>query len=469
MGRQLGRAWKSRHAGGAMDRSKSPPGLQDMLDFGAVEAILGRRSRRFFLGAEIPDGVFAYKSRHDPLPLSDLEKLLVLTACGGNTGWHNMHYRARRYAPHLSNYSAAAGGRTFPASAGFHTSMTFFTDDEGVYVLDARDAPAFAERKEDGSIELEKITSEVKRRTRKLREGRLDLPNEVPFTEPHNTWVANRPGTLLVIPVGDLAQHFLLTLCYLAQNGLAVRDDVNRRDIPGIDGFKRVVDPDNAFPLSLAEQQSMAELTVELSTSCFAGALLLQAMGLGGWMYDGLDPFSVLGASGNPKVSGLGFRYDKDERWPFLNPTGLPGVMEGFCPPYYRDMSSAVEAVVRRKFGPGGPFNPVTPGPWRDSPAVRSSARVHSEEFKECVALQAQYVFDTFGKFPGTVPSIFVVMYLQAHHLDLEFYDKFYEPGAYLRTHADHMERWHAGEESIAIGEMRLRSVQVESSGSENA
>ena len=160
-------------------------------------------------------------------------------------------------------------------------------------------------------------------------------------------------------------------------------------------------------------------------------------------MYDGLEPFSVLGASGDPNVSGLGFSYDRDERWPFLNPTGLPGVMEGFCPPHYPNMRSAVEAVVQRKFGPGGPFNAATPGPWRDSPNVRSSAQVHTEEFKECVALQAQYVFDTFGKFPGTVPSIFVFMYLQAHHLDLEFYDKFYEPGACLKTHADHMKRWH--------------------------
>jgi len=46
-----------------------------MLDFGLVEAILGRRSRRFFMGAEIPDGVFAYKSRFDPMPLSEPEKL----------------------------------------------------------------------------------------------------------------------------------------------------------------------------------------------------------------------------------------------------------------------------------------------------------------------------------------------------------------------------------------------------------
>jgi len=41
-------------------------------------------------------------------------------------------------------------------------------------------------------------------------------------------------------------------------------------------------------------------------------------------------------------------------------------------------------------------------------------------------------------------PSIFLITYLQAHHLDLEFYDRFYKPGAYLKTHADHMTRWHS-------------------------
>jgi hypothetical protein len=45
------------------------------------------------------------------------------------------------------------------------------------------------------------------------------------------------------------------------------------------------------------------------------------------------------------------------------------------------------------------------------------SAQIHDQAFKACVARQAQYVFDTF-------------------------YDRF-EPGAYLRTHADHMRRWH--------------------------
>ena len=74
---------------------------------------------------------------------------------------------------------------------------------------------------------------------------------------------------------------------------------------------------------------------------------------------------------------------------------------------------------------------------------MRGAGKVHDEQFIDCVATMAQYVFDRFGKFPGTVPSILVLMYLQAHHLELEFYDKHFSPGAYLETHAHHMQYWH--------------------------
>ena len=151
-------------------------------------------------------------------------------------------------------------------------------------------------------------------------------------------------------------------------------------------------------------------------------------------------------------MPGLGFRYDTDERWPLPNATGLPGVFEAYCPPHYPDLRAAVEALVRREFGPGGPFHPDTPGPSSDSARVRGSAQVHDQEFRECVALQAQYVYDRFGKFPGTVPSVQIITYLQAHYLDLEFYDTHFKPGAYPQTHAQHMERWHTSGEGQQIG-----------------
>jgi hypothetical protein len=429
-----------------MGRSDFPPGFQEVMNFGLMEGLLGRRSRRFFMGAEIPDGVFAYKSSQNPVPLSDLEKMLVVAACGGNTSWHHMIYRGDLYAPHLSNYSGAAGGRVFPSAAGFQTSQTFFTDDDGVYVLDMRDAPAFSDRAGDGSLNMDEFVNNVQEHVRKLQNGRLRVPSELPITEAHNTWVFNKPSTLVVIPVGDLSQHVLLNVCYMLQNGLVLYDDINKRAIPGVDQFKDIVDTENVWPITFVEQWSLSELTVELGTSCYAGTLMLQAMGLGGWMLNGVDPFAMLGASGDPEVPGLGFRYDQEDRWPYPNPTGLEGVMEGYCPPHYTDMRAAVEAVCERKFGPGGPFHPDTPGPWKDSPKVRSAAQVHDERFRDCVALQTQYVYDTFGKFPGTVPSMFLIMYLQAHHIDLEFYDKFFKPGSYLQTHATHMDRWHSGE-----------------------
>ncbi|MEZ4598797.1 MAG: hypothetical protein R2940_03290 [Syntrophotaleaceae bacterium] len=425
---------------------KYPPGFQSMLSFPLVDALLGRRSRRFFQGAEIPDGVLAFQSRRPQFPLTELEKMLVVAACGGNSSWNHLIYRAARYAPYLSNYAGAAGGRTFPSAAGFHTSQTFFTDDDGVYLLDMRDAPSFQDRTEDGALDPEAFVQNVRNRVRKIGEGRLQLPPEVPFTEPHNTWVFNQPSTLVVVPVGDLAQHVLLNLLYMLQNGLVLYDDLNRRSIPGIEKFKDIVDVENVWPITFVEQWSLSELTVELGTSCYAGVLMLQAMGLGGWMFNGVDPFAMLGASGDSKAPGLGFRYDSDDRWPYPNPTGLEGVMEGYCPPHYRDMRDAVDALCQRKFGPGGPFHPETPGPWKDSRKVRSAAQFHDERFRECIAFQARYLYDTFGKFPATVPSMFLIMYLQAHHLDLDFYDEFYNPGAYLKTHSEHMKKWHPEE-----------------------
>jgi hypothetical protein len=87
-------------------------GLEEAVTFPLVEALYGRRSRRFSLGASIPDGPLAFTSRYEPLPLTDLEQMLVLTATGGNTGWHYMITRHAKYAPHLSNYDGRPGGRT---------------------------------------------------------------------------------------------------------------------------------------------------------------------------------------------------------------------------------------------------------------------------------------------------------------------------------------------------------------------
>ena len=430
-----------------MRSPKLPAGFKDMSKFPFIEALTGRRSRRFFRGAEIPDGVFSYKSEHNPLPLIELEKLLVLSAVAGNTGWSFLIPYNDRYTPYLPNYASVPGGRTFPSSAGFHVSEVFFTDDEGVYMLQTREAPALTGRKEDGSFDLAATIEAHRSRIRKLADGRLHLPPRDPHIEGHNHWVVNRPGSLFIFPIADVALHNLLNLCYYLQNGYCLYNDVYGEEIKGLEKFRHLYDPGNLLPLSFIERYSLMEATTELTTSCYAGALMLQAMGLGGWMFNGVNPYSILGASGDPEVPGLGFRYDQRKDWAVPNVTGLRGVFEGHCPPHYPDMKAAVDAVIKKKFGPGGPFHIQTPGPWKDSVKVRGSAQIHNEEFQECVATQAEYILNRFGKFPGTVPTILAFVYLQAHHIDLEFYNRYFKPGAYLKTHAEHMGKWHPGTE----------------------
>ena len=120
------------------------------------------------------------------------------------------------------------------------------------------------------------------------------------------------------------------------------------------------------------ELYSLTELTVELGTSTFAGALMLQAMGLGGWMLDGIDSLTALGASGQPDVPGHGFRYDQKKGWPLPNPTGLEGAFESHCPlisrtcePLSRQSpsgSSALEVpTIRTRRGRGKTRGPSVP------------------------------------------------------------------------------------------------------------
>jgi hypothetical protein len=205
--------------------------LNDLLKFPLMEAIAGRRSRRFCMGAEIPDGVLAFKSKHKPLPLSEIEQLIVLTSLGGVTGWNFAIMRHERYAPKLSNYSTSPVGRTFPSAAGFITSELFFTDDNGTYFFPTRDFHPEIEIF-DGKVNLEEFLSVHKKRIRKLSDKRLYIPRSEPYMEGHNTWIANHEGSTSAIPVGDLAQHTLSSIAFYTQNGFPLYDDIAKNQYP---------------------------------------------------------------------------------------------------------------------------------------------------------------------------------------------------------------------------------------------
>lgn len=414
-------------------------GLVEAATFPLIEAIHGRRSRRFAKGASIPNGPLAYTSTEAPEALDPTEQILLLSTVAGNTGWVNLFAHHPAYAGKLPNYTTAVGGRSFPSSAGFNTTEFFFTDDTGVYFLPTRDmTPAPT----DASVDLKAWTEAHRARIVKLADGRLNIPAAMPFMEGHNTWCANVPGSTLIWPVADVAQHVILLLLYLIQNGTAIYDDVNSRQIPGLEKFGHRMNMSVAYPMTFLEQVAMTDVATETGTACYAGALMLQALGLGGWMYTGINPFVVLGASGDPAVPGLGFQFRMLEGNPLPYITGLPGVFEAHVPPHHANMEAAVRAVVARKFGKGGPFDAGQDGPYRENAAVRGSGAVIDEEAIEIATIMADYIFSTFGRFPAKAPAVFINTYLQAHRLDTGFYNTHFGPGAYLRTHAEHDRNW---------------------------
>jgi hypothetical protein len=410
--------------------------LADLARFPLLAAMTGRRSRRFPVGGQIPSGALAYHSRRPVQPLSEVERALLISVVGGVTGWNYGITHHPGYAPSFPNYSGSATGRTFPSAAGFHTSQLFFTDETGIYLLPSRD---------ERPSEVDSIEAWISRTAQsfvRISDTRLQLPREEPYMEGHNTWIGNHPGSLLAFPVADLAEHLMENLWFFAANGYPIVDDINSRKISGLERFSSLAHADDPLPLSFVEQYTITEASAELAIAANNGVLALQAMGLGGWTYDGLDRLSVLGGSGDPRAPGLGFVADHDDRWPFPNVTGLPGYFETLSPPHVPSIAAGVEKLVARKFAPDGPFHPDTPGPWSDTPKVRGSA-LPAEGIQEMVTVEASYIYDTFGKLPGTVPTVHVLMYLQAQHLDTDFYDEFFGPGAYLATHAEHQARWH--------------------------
>src|SRR5205814_9706706 len=85
--------------------------LDQAWSYPLFEAIYGRRSRRFGLGFEMPEGPFRYKSAHAPVPLSELEEALLAGAGAGVSGL------ALWDLPTPPPYPSR-GGRTFGTTRG---------------------------------------------------------------------------------------------------------------------------------------------------------------------------------------------------------------------------------------------------------------------------------------------------------------------------------------------------------------
>lgn len=416
--------------------------LADLWEFPLFEALFGRRARRFALGTEIPEGPLEYESEKEPLPLSDVEQALLIASAVGISGWHfGIPYSDAE--PGLSTYSVRFTGRPTPTAAGIGTVELFYTDDDGTYFVSTRDVDPESVGQAQTVDDVSELLAVSQAHTTQLQDGRLDIPRESPHMSAHNWWNANVEGSTVFMPVADVGQQTLAFLMIYARNGVALYDDKADRYAGDLEPYfeSGLLDPDRQYPLRELEQYVLATNATELGIMGHNMVLSLQAMGLGGWMFTGMFPLSIMGAFAEQGVPGLGFRFQRSDDWAFPNPIGLDDHYESVCPPYHSDMHAATEWIVEQKFGTGGSYDPTAAGPY--SSDITATAEEYPPELIDAVGEMAQYVYDTYGRFPATAPTIFMRPLVQAHHLDIDYYDAQFGSESYLDTHATHLERWH--------------------------
>jgi len=392
------------------------------------------------------EGPFKYKSQGTPLPLSEIEEALLVAAGVGFSGialWDQS-----RPLPYR-----AGDARTFPSTSRGRRTALFFTNDQGVHVIDPAAPAASKLREVETPDERDKVLSLYRENRKTLQHGRLDIARRVPPLSGHNLWVSNMPGSTLFMPVCDVSSSLIGLIAqfvdqrlerFAAKNGpgMNIVDDRHGFRPAGTEAWVKngFLDENSVMPLSHVERQACYYIFSEPAAICQNMFLATEALGIGGWMHCGFLSREVFEA--------LGFTTIVPHAGPVLaNPVGLDGVFQAYCPPYFSNMDAAVDAVLNPLLRPGAASaKSVQPGPvpYLMSDAEHRDGAVEiSDEGIACTKAVCNYIYETYGRFPGTLDAMHLMWFLQAHHLDTDYYDKFFRPGAYGRTHADHLKVWH--------------------------
>ncbi len=405
------------------------------------DAIFNRRSRRMSLGAEIPGGATKYKSDKPPLPLDDVEEALLVEAGTGISGMNlsDLPYTYPDGKSASGNTMIQFTGRTWPSACGSHSTELIYFNDGGTYVVSLKDACASRIRQYETEDEREGIISSFRENRIKILDHRPEHPRAYPAMLSFNLWDSNIEGSTVFLPVINNTWQYingLLLMCGWADGGAYIVDDMNGMRPAGNERWvgEGLLDPNRPLPLSATDMGQSVEPAFILQNI----SLAQQAMGLGGWVHAGVNPLVLADA--------LGFRQITPEGALFPNPVGIDGVLQGYCPPYYKNMDAAVDAVVAAKFGANGIYtlDAGREAPFLDRNEFVAAVPRYSEQLVQCVKDICNYIYETYGRFPHNIPTMQISpVWCQAHHLDLDFYDKFYEKGAYTQTQADHYEDWH--------------------------
>jgi hypothetical protein len=408
--------------------------LRAAREFPALEAIFTRRSRRFALGAELT-GPLAHRSEREPLPLSEQEEAILVAAATGITGvandeWPFTDAEGRGTgADKLTSYT----GRAFPSPLATHGTELFWTNDDGVFVLPQRDPRAA----NGPQLHQEGEAHALYRQAVRLGRERLDVPRRTPNLFGLNHWVVNTAGSTLFIPIADVTRQCIsaMLLYFDAPHRYYIHDP--RLGGDPLHPLVRQGWFNRSHPVDLwdFERWQMVDMNgVEAGLMVANLLIATQALGLGGHPFSGGKGRVTMGgtelwhaAGGEGSAGSLGFKFHQIPEDAPLGageriPVGLPGIFEGYLPPFHRSMADAVDAVVALRWGADGVFSAPERHriPWSDAAVLQGIPRP-APEAVEATKLLCTYIWETYGRFPATIDPFLTTVWYQAHHLDTAF------------------------------------------------
>ncbi len=452
-------------AGIGEDRSRSAAALRGFLDI-----LRERRSRRFGLGMRMASGPLAYASRHAGVPLSEEEEALLAFAAGGVTGYAlaDLVFERGQGGTILSGLL----GRTVPSGDAIQTVGLVLSNPEATYYLKRpqdfapEEIPELARLAEEGEIVA------LYRRSRvKLRDGRAAPPAPDPlFNIDCNRWSLYDPAATYLLPIGELTRMYLNGLLEIfneTTRAFVVDERAGFRPA-GIKRFGKSHgghlqdDPRDGLVLTIQQLEDLVTqfVVAEAGMMIQNVALMVQALGLGGFPHWAAHPFGWFEALGcrmrqvpasrylgmGPVLSALLKLLRRDFPVPLvagLEHGGAP-LLAPFCPPYYPSMAAAVREIVARKTGPRGIFRGAIGGSaWRDPAPVAAAAPEVSPAAIEAAIAYGEYVHGRYGRFPAYPPPLRTLLGFQVNHVDTDFYDRFYRPEALSETQRRHLRDWH--------------------------
>ena len=433
-----------------------------------IDTLLNRRSRRFGMGMQLGTGPLAFASRQPAVPLTLDQEALLAFAAVGITGpaLGEMEYTSGTSQAGGGNILAGFIGRTAASADALQSVGLVVISDNGTWYI-PRPQDMSADRLRE-SVELARersFTTWYERIRLQIDSSRITIPAVMPFTPPFNRWDTNLPGTTLFLPIIETTGLFIncLLTALSEEMGIFIVDDgVDRqnhqaflpagllpfaRTTPGGPGHLRLDAKGEigyVVPLTIFESILLQSVSAELGGILQNLALMAQALGLGGFTHAaqhpewlkrlnfldtpaGFEEMMGVGAVPPETLDAMGYAQGV--------PTfTAPDLIRSYCPPDYPTMSAAVDAFVATKYGSDGVFRGGAEPAWKNANTIESGIVPYSANAIAATKSYCEYVFARYKRFPTLSGPISTLLAYQAHHLDTDFYDQFYQPGVVPRT-----------------------------------